>query len=411
MLLSPVERLHFYSEVLNEDALIADEASFPNEDANLFERHGLMNDLWRRHSDQIYLAGGTSASNIDVGVFSLGESTDQRVSRVSGDGAARRRLTTEALYWRGDLQTKFRVEKGSNRGVKAPFFQGSLFRKRFSNYRSSISADLLSVGLKDSSLFDLGLRNASQPEDTISVPINSRHGTVQLKGSIDVISAMEQPVSASSCQSSFMTDWTPDNFLLGEVIMAPWYAPNFDPKLTLSDRDTAYAPATGTISAKMRLMIVISKLPDGLLTIPVTSFGGKGNASLTRSKRDCFFRLRDSDDSDVFWTTSSTTQTLTTVADQEQNLPWGGWRPRPESHVDVSRTWTVECKTPVKHMWSRLMTDDLRKLVHAAFQVMEWGVQELMAPSGEVSDAEKDAFGRDGPTEDASSCWSSETSR
>ena len=208
-----------------------------------------------------------------------------------------------------------------------------------------------------------------------------------LTGTQALLDAIERPIDQNYFGKYFSTTWSSSDFSLGEIVLAPWYAPNMNPALSFSDRDCAYAAQTGPIVAKMRPCIVVGKLPDGLLTVPVRSYGGNGDTNLTPSKREYILRLKDREDDDVFWDTLHKDSYLVSSVDPTKCSAHCGWRPRPASFVDVSTTWTVEGKWPVRKLCAGLMPEELRRLVEAVWFMMDFGARELRSAVQAVDDA------------------------
>ena len=203
-----------------------------------------------------------------------------------------------------------------------------------------------------------------------SVPIYTTYGPLTLTASLNTIDGLTTPMTPTRLGPKFTSAWSPDEFILGEIILAPWFAPSLSPSTRVTSPTFAWANATGPIVAKRRPVIVVARLPQGLLTIPMFSHSGSGLHHLPVHKRQRTLRIRGAKDQDIFWDSISSDDYVTVRSD-------GEWTPRPETAAEIELLWTVGLRWPVARLEAALEAQDVGRLIRRVFGVLDEGVNEM----------------------------------
>ena len=203
-------------------------------------------------------------------------------------------------------------------------------------------------------------------------------GQVIFSSPAEMIDKVNLPCTASQLGQDFTDNWKPEDVRLGEVLLAPWYAPDFSHRVSLAHQDTARTYLVSSIYSELRLLVVASRLPDGLKCFPLSIYGSEGLERVPEHTNEYMYRVRSDRDHDSFWAKIPDSTFVTVCPYIHEIKLYRGWEPRPHTFINISRTCCVESKTPIRRMGASLESNSLRRCVDTYYRIVKTGLEDLV---------------------------------
>lgn len=90
-----------------------------------------------------------------------------------------------------------------------------------------------------------------------SMSMSTYLGNMQINGSEEQVNFLSQSHVSNHVGPEYSTSNRSEDFVCGEIILVPWYAPNLDENNAIGTPTVAYASTTGAICAKKRPVVSI----------------------------------------------------------------------------------------------------------------------------------------------------------